>query len=196
MSTNLWRYSLYTRANGDVIGGPEKNIPLPFNISTIIKSVGFMGGPGKSQSCMWVGPRLLLSTLHLFNWPAIHPTIEDCENVRKHKIAFSVEIEVSAKILCEYSPRVLLVAFNVDHDLGIFKLQDEYPDRQDFIDVNWLMERDEAYHQGVAPESKAACIGFSSHVPENEAKLIKEQAAYKLSQHMPSAYHPVSCYWI
>jgi hypothetical protein len=75
----------------------------------------------------------------------------------------------------------LLVAFNVDHDLGIFKRQDEYTDRQDFIDVNWLMEWDEAYHQSVAPESKAACIGFSSHVPENEAKLIKQQAAYKLS---------------
>ena len=64
MSLQQWKENCYTRANGDVIGA---NVSFPFDMNKIVRSTAVIRGPGGSQSGLWVGPRLLLSTLHLQN---------------------------------------------------------------------------------------------------------------------------------
>lgn len=41
--------------------------------------------------------------------------------------------------------RVQLVAFDIENETGLFKLQDKYADQQNFIDVKWMLERDEVF---------------------------------------------------
>jgi hypothetical protein len=75
-----------------------------------------------------------------------------------------------------------LVAFDIDNDLGLFKLQGQYPDQQDFVEISWILERDEAYNNQLPVASKAACCGYSAAVSEEDSKHIQQQAAHHLSK--------------
>ena len=70
------------------------------------------------------------------------------------RAAFAVEGEISRHVLTKYSPHAQLVAFDINNDLGIFRLQNQYPDQKDFVDINWLLEREEAYHNQLPVEEK------------------------------------------
>lgn len=150
-----------------------------------------MASPTKTQPGFWVGPRLFLSTLHFHNWIGEFASINECEQFRQTDVSFTVESEISQTILSEYSPRVQLIAFNVDNDVGLFKLQDKYADQKNFVNIDWIMERDDVYSHQLPTGAKAACCGFSGAISEFQSKQVQDQAAHHLSQ-MPVAF--VSCY--
>lgn len=152
-----------------------------------------MAHRGASQSGFWVGPRLFVSTLHFHTWIGPRASLGECEQFRQSGVTFPVESEISRQLITEYSPRAQLVAFDIDNDLGLFKLQDQYPDQKDFVEISWILERDEAYDNQLPVASKAACCGYSAAVSETDSKHIQDQAAHHLSQ-VPVA--AVSFYWI
>lgn len=165
-----------------MIGAAQNQIPLPPNINVIIRSTGVMAHRGTTQSGFWVGPRLFVSTLHFHTWSGPCASLNECEQFRQSEIAFPVENEISRQLITKYSPRVQLVAFDIDNDLALFKLQGQYPDKKDFVDISWILERDEAYNNQLPVASKAACCGYSGAVSEEASKQIQNQAAHHLSK--------------
>lgn len=111
-----------------------------------------------SQSGVWIGPRHILSTLHFYPWIHNLPSHSICDEFRQRGVAFAVENEISQEIIDEYSPRVRLVGFDIDNDIGIFKLEDNYSDQTDFIDYQWIIERDEICQHDSHIESEAMCV--------------------------------------
>ena len=90
--------------------------------------------------------------------------------------------EISSRAICEYSSRVELLAFNIENDIDIYKLQNQYSNRNNYIDVGWIMNRNEACHNQLSAGVKAACCGFSGLLFEEELKQIQNQAAHHLDQ--------------
>lgn len=139
---------------------------------------------------MWVSPRLLISSLDFHGWITGDPSQIECERARDLGISFAVENEISEKLLSEYSPRVQLVAFDVENEFGIFKLQDQYADRKDFIDIRWMLEYDEACSQqnlNLEPGTNAACVGYSAIISEDDSKTVLDQANRQL-WHLPISH--------
>ena len=155
-------------------------MPLPFNIGVVVRSTGVMANGAISQSGFWVGPRLFFSTLHFHHWIGNFASANECDQFRLTGVAFPVETEISRQVLSQYSPRVQLVAFNLDNDMGLFRLQDHYPDQSNFIDISWLLERDDAFSNQLPVGSKAACCGFSATVSAEGSRKIQDQAAHQL----------------
>jgi hypothetical protein len=165
-----------------VIGAAQNQLPLPPNIDVVVRSTGVMANGAKSQSGFWVGPRVFLSTLHFHDWIGTFASLGECELFKQAGVVFSVESEISRQVLTQYSPHVQLIAFNIDNDMGLFRLQDHYPDQSNFIDINWLLERDDAFSNQLPVESKAACCGYSAAVSAEESREIQDQAAHHLSK--------------
>ena len=180
--TSTWQATFYTRSNGDVVGAAESQIGLPFNMDTIVRSACSMKSVQKSQSGFWVGPRLILSTLHFHNWMGAFATNGEVEMFRQQGVSFAVENEVSQEIVGEFSPRVQLVAFDTDNDIGLFKLQDQYPNQTNYIDYNWLLDRDELCQLNIPHSVKAACIGYSGKLSDEDARIVENEAAKQLGK--------------
>lgn len=194
-TTSGWRNTLSVRSNGDVIGAKENRVPLPPNAALVMRSTGVMTGffnNASAQSCFWVGPRLLLSTLHFNKWTHTDPTTYECDGFLQNAIPLHVETEISTKLLGKLSPTVRLISFSVENDIGLFKLDDTFPDRQDYIDYHWLIERDELVQQDIAPRTKATCVGFSSEIAEAEAIDIGREVMQDLNRQIPQAAVSVS----
>ncbi|KAK3172998.1 hypothetical protein OEA41_006326 [Lepraria neglecta] len=179
-----WRQTHYTRACGDVIGTRESNILLPFNMSQIVKSVAVMSSAHMTQTAIWVGPRLLLSTLHLHHWVQALPSNEECDLVRKTGQTFDVESESCSHVLSVHSPKVQLLQFSAEDDIGIFKLQDCYPPRSDWVNPDWLMERDDAYRHDLNVGRKVACVAYNGKISEGDTRKIKDEAAIQLQKNL------------
>ena len=133
-----------------------------------------MAHRGATQSGFWVGPRLFVSTLHFHTWIGPRASFNECEQCRKSGAAFPVESEISRQLITESSPGAQLVAFDIDNDLALFKLQDQYPDQKDFVDISWILKRDEACNNQLPVESKAACCGYNAAVSEEDSKHIQD----------------------
>ena len=161
---------------------PESNIPMPFNMSQIVKSVAVMSSAYMTQTAIWIGPRLLLSTLHLRHWIQGLPSNEECELVRQSGQTFDVETEICSQVLSAHSPKVQLVEFSAEDDIGIFKLQGGYSPRSDWVSPDWLMERDEAYRQNLMAGRKVACVAYNGKIKEGDARRIKDEAAIQLQK--------------
>jgi len=189
-----WRETHYTRACGDVIGTPESNIPLPFNMSQIVKSVAVMSSAHMTQTAIWIGPRLLLSTLHFHHWVQGLPSNEECDLVRKTGQTFDVETEICSQFLSVHSPKVQLLEFSAEDDIGIFKLQDRYPPRSDWVNPDWLMERDDAYRQDLNAGRKVACVVYNGKISEGDTRKIKDEAAIQLQKNLQQFAFSVSLY--
>lgn len=187
-----WRETFYTRARGDIIGADDAKIPQPHNLKQIIRSVAVLQSRKMSQSALWVGPRFLISALHLFNWPGNVPTTQQCELLRLDGTTFHVESEITSSILSSNSPKVQLIAFSAENDLGVFKLQDQYPPSSDWIDLDLLMDRDEAAQMNIRSGSKVACIGYSGQIDTLDAKQITWEMAIQLRHKVPAASFEVS----
>ena len=139
---------------------------------------------------MWVSPRLLISSLDFHGWIKGVPSHIECEMFRDLGITFAVENEIPEKLLSEYSPRVQLAAFDVENEIRIFKLQDQYADQQYFIDIRWMLECDGARSQqniNLEPGTNAACVGYSRMISEDDSKTVLDQAIHQL-WHLPIPY--------
>ena len=134
------------------------------NISQIIKSVAVLSSHSQSQSGIWVGPRLLISTLHLYEYIQGFPSHQECSFIKEKGILFGVESEISSQVLSSHSPKLRLIAFDIEHDIGLFKLVEEYPPNPVWADPKWIVERDEVPELGLKPGRKAACVGYNGHV--------------------------------
>lgn len=164
---------------------------LPFNFSQIIKATAVMSSQSKSQSAIWISPRLLLSTLHLYDWNRDDPSFEECERLRIDGETFSVENEISSQVLSKYLPKVQLVRFDVERDIGIFKLQDQFSSSSAFANPDWILE----YDQLDNPElkgAKVACIGYSSKISETDARNVQYAAWIQLQQNIQGLVLSVS----
>ena len=187
-----WRQTHNTRACGEVIGAPDSNIPLPFNMSQVVKSVAVMSSAHMTQTAVWIGPRLLLSTLHFHHWVQGLPSNEECELFRKSGQTFDVETESCSQVLSTHSPKVQLLEFSAEDDIGIFKLQDCYPPRSDWVSPNWLMERDDAYRHDLKAGRKVGCVAYNGNIYEGDARRIKDEAAIQLQKTLPQSAFLVS----
>lgn len=94
----------------------------------------------------------------------------------------AVETEISREIIGDHSPRVQLIAFDIDNDVGLFKLHDSYADQKNFINIDWIMERDDAYSTRLQFGVAAACCGYSESLSELQSEKIQLHAAQHLSQ--------------
>ena len=161
-------------------------------MSQIVKSVAVMSSTQMTQTAIWVGPRVLLSALHLYHWVQGVPSTEECDLVRKTGQVFNVESEICSQVLSSHSPKVQLVEFSIEDDIGIFKLQDCYPPRPDWVDPDWLLDRDDAYIKKLSAGRKVACVGYSGKISEEDAKKIKNEAAIKLQENLQQSAFSVS----
>ena len=157
--------------------GAEKNeIPIPFNMGCIVKSVAIMKSPYMTQTAVWIAPRFLIATLHLYHWRHGKPTVKECESVREDGDIFLVESEITAQILSEDSPKVQLLAFDVDDDIGIFHLMDGYPSSTNYIDPAWIIERDMIQQMNLPLGRKVACLGYNGRVDNDDVEAIMKEA--------------------
>lgn len=97
-------------------------------------------------------------------------------------MSIAIETEISREIIDEFSPHVQLIAFDVDNDIGLFKLQDKYAGQKNFINIDWILKRDDAYFTQLQVEVTAACCGYSGMLSELQSKQVQNQAAHHLSQ--------------
>jgi hypothetical protein len=163
-------------------------------MSNVVKSVAVMSNKVMTQTAIWVGPRLLLSTLHFRHWIRDQPSHEECELVRKMGETFNVESEICSQVLSEFSPKVQLVEFSAEHDLGLYKLQDHYPSRTEYLDPNWLMECDEAYRANLEDGRNVACVVYSSKISHEDVTEVMKQAAIQLQRTLSQFITQVSLY--
>ncbi len=91
----------------------------------------------------------------------------------------SIENEISSKLLSQFSPKVALVAHNIQNDLGLFRLLDQYPPSRNWIDLNWIMDRDELYNSQMHHEQQIGCIGYSNSLSDEDTKKVKDEAEIK-----------------
>ena len=189
-----WQDTFFTRAAGDVIGARESGIPLPPKLERIVRNVGVMRSNLMTQTCFWIGPRLLMSTLHFHDWIQGYPSSEECQLIIKSGRTFDVENEISAQTLSQYSLKVRLLAYSADDDIGFFGLLEEYPSRTEFVDPGWLMERDVVYNQDLSTGRAVACVGYSSRVHQDDARRIKEEAARQLQTSLQQVVTSVSLF--
>ena len=187
-----WRATNYTRASGDVIGATESAIPLPWNASQIIRSVAVMSGSTMTQSALWIGPRLLLSTLHIHTWVQGFPSEEECKLLHQSGTTFDVETEISSQVLGKFSPKVRLIVWSAENDVGIFQLLPQFASQTEYINIDWLMEPEELYNQNLSPGRRAACIGYNGSLSKDLAKQVKHEASRELSKNLPHASFVVS----
>ncbi|KAL9605695.1 MAG: hypothetical protein Q9179_001115 [Wetmoreana sp. 5 TL-2023] len=180
-----WRQTLFTRASGEVVGAAELKVPAPDNLEKIIRSVCVMARGKMQQTAMWVGPRLLLSALQFQEWVTPVPSDAELDVWVNNHVLFSVESEICSQSLSEFSPKVRLVAHSGPDDLGLFRLQDDYPPRREWIDVEWLWDRDQLYQQNPTKGTKVACIGYSSRIDGDDAKAVGNIAAISLQSILP-----------
>lgn len=177
-----WQRTFYTRACGAVIGAKEGGLPLPVNMSQVVKSVAVMSSSHRTQSALWVGPRLLLSSLNLHPRISGLPTNEEVRRYCGHGLKFAVESEISSQLLsAAHSPQVYLVAFSAQDDLGIFRLVDEYPDREDWVNPYWLIERDDCAGD-VGGGRMVACVGYSDRISDTDRNRVKAEATLQLRE--------------
>ena len=59
---------------------------------------------------------------------------EECESNRKTGQTFDVESEISSQVLSAHSPKVQLLDFSAEIDIGIIRLQDRFASRENFVD--------------------------------------------------------------
>lgn len=147
-----------------------------------------------TQTAIWVGPRLLLSTLHFRHWIQDQPSHEECELVRKMGETFNVESEICSQVLSEFSPKVQLVEFSAEHDIGLYKLQDHYSSRTEYLDPNWLMELDEVYRVNLEDGRNIACVGYNSKISPEDATEVMKQAAIQLQRTLSQSTTKVNLY--
>lgn len=145
-----------------------------------------------AQTAIWVGPRLLLSTLQFRHWIQDQPSHEECELVRKIGETFNVESEICSQVLSEFSPKVQLVEFSAEHDIGLYKLQDHFPSRTEYLNPDWLMECDEAYSANLEDGRSIACVGYNSKISHEDATEVIKQAAIQLQRTLPQFATQVS----
>ena len=145
-------------------------------MGSIVRSVAVMKSRYMTQSALWVGPRLLISTLHLYHWQLGEPTTEECELVRKAGHAFEVESEITAQILTDTSPKVQLIAFDIDADIGVFRLMDKYRPSPNHIDPDWLVETNRVRDINLTIGRKVACLGYNGQIDATDAEAVKAEA--------------------
>ena len=149
-------------------------------MGTFVKAVCAMSGKYMTQSGLWVGPRLLLSTLHIHTFVQGIPSRGECELIRQSGQTFDVESEISSQVLSTHSPKVQLLDFSAEDDIGIFRLQDSFTPRENFVDPEWLMERNEVYNNHLPPGSNVGCLGYNSRISDDDKRRVTEIAASKL----------------
>ena len=162
-------------------------------MGNIVRSVAVMSSSVMTQSAIWVGPRLLLSALHFRQWIQDKPSYEECLLVQETGEKFIVESEISSQVLSEFSPKVELFGFNAEHNIGIYRLLDEYPARTEYLDPDWLIEGKEiggAYLEG----RNVACVGYNSKISPEDAIDVVEQAAIQLERTLPQSRTKLSLY--
>jgi hypothetical protein len=162
-------------------------------MGNIVKSVAVMSSSVMMQTAIWVGPRLLLSALHFRHWIQHQPSREECELVQKMGETFSVESEITSQVFSEFSPKVKLIEFSAEHDVGLYRLLDDYPARTEYLDPNWLLEGDEirgAYLDG----QNVACVGYNSKISSEDAKEVVARAAIKLERTLQQSITQLSLY--
>ena len=95
---------------------------------------------------------------------------------------FNVKSEISSQVVSEFSPKVQLFEFSAEHDIGLYKLQDHYPSRTEYLDPNWLMECDEVYKANLEGGQNVACVVYNSKISHEDATEVMRQAAIQLQR--------------
>jgi hypothetical protein len=108
-------------------------------------------------------------------------TADDCEALVRNKIQYRVESETSTVYLSQESPKVLLVKYNIEADLGIFRLMDEFPARTSWIEIDRLMECDES-NKLLEKSQSMGCVGFNGEVEPGDINLVETAVRSELQR--------------
>ena len=152
-----------------------------------------MSGVYMIQTAIWIGPPSPV-TLYMPPWVSGLPSSEECDSIRRTGQTFAVESEICSQVLSAHSPKVQLLEHSTEDDIGIFELQDNYPSRSDWVNSDWLMERDHAYTSDLKAGRKVACVGHSGKVGEDDVRKIKREAAIRVHKGLPQSAALVSLY--
>lgn len=102
-----------------MIGATESELPVLFNMSQVVRSVAVMRSNTKTQSAVYIGPRLLLSALLFHDWFKREPKRGECQAVIESNQTIAVESEICSQVLSQHSLKVRLVSFDTENDVGI-----------------------------------------------------------------------------
>jgi hypothetical protein len=167
-------------------------IKIESDIRHVINSTASLRSPYVTQSGVWVGPRLLISALHMQNWNKVDsPSDEECELLSQQKVRYQVENEISTECLSGDSALVELIKFDVKSDLGIFRLVDEYAPRQSWVEIDNLMERDDS-HNLLVKGDVVGCIGFNGDIKSDDISLVQTAINSEISKNDIHVQNPVS----
>ena len=149
------------------MGLQKSDLPIPFNMDRVVRSVAVISSCKNTQSALWIGPRLLLSSLHnLVSNVGKDPTrwvLDD--GLRRHNYAFEVESEITSQVLCSFSPKVELLKYFLEDDLVIFSLPDEYPPNRNWVEPDWLMQHGDFVFQA---GRKVACVAYNVSISDTD----------------------------
>ena len=139
-----------------------------------------MSSSTSQQSALWVSERLLISALHMATWDDGYPTEKELVFLRESGQEFKLESKISAALLSETSPGVVLVGWDIPCDTGIFRLKDGYPLNKHYISTDWLLERNDTRFPNIKLNSRVGCISFNARVPEEITEHVKREVASTL----------------
>ena len=107
-------------------------------------------------------------------WLGEQPTQGELQIAVQRSLTYHVETEVSTQLLSQFSPIVHLIGFDINWDIGIFKLADGLPPQQYWVDPDWILEQDtiEPMTSGVP----VGCVGYCGEVTDDASKAIHEEA--------------------
>lgn len=139
------------------------------------------------ESGIRVGPRLVISTLHMHSW-INRPSSQECDLLIQNKSTHLVDNETSLELTSEEgSSHFELIGYNVASDLGIFRLKDGFQPHPEWIDIDNLMEEDEV-DTLISPGQMVGCVGFNGPVAPEDHHLVQFYLKAALSNNMWSEW--------
>ena len=177
-SNREWKNTFYTRSNGSVPGFKELGNPSPLNFERIVRSVAALQDESQ-QTALWIGPRHLISALHFQNFKSAPPYQYELDGFIGTGSNLEVESDISTVLLSDLSAKVILIAADGKNDLGLFELLPQFPPSKDWVELDWLMDRNEV-KDSYFPGGRVACVGFSSSLELADINAVRQGAQDQL----------------
>lgn len=162
-------------------------------MDTIVRSAVHMTSTTGAQSGFWVGPRLILSTLHIKEWKGKIASYEECEALRKSGEWIYVESEITSKVIdMQHSPVVQLIEYDVEADIGLFRLMDQYPPAHDWVRTSWMWERKEMHEFKTPDREWIACVGYNGRLTRFQKDHMGREWGFNIRRERPDIADIVS----
>ncbi|KAL8995128.1 MAG: hypothetical protein Q9169_005071 [Polycauliona sp. 2 TL-2023] len=169
-----------TRWRTDLHGGilfSENDLPTPVTLPQIVRATAMVSSKYMTQSALRVGERILLSTLDFHHWLSDTPSADEvqlfCDTYQLFRIEDKVEVNPPSD---GQSVNATLVAYSIDNDLGIFRMQDPHETHEHSIPIDWLLEREAPIWNNILqPARRVGCIAYNARTEDRFAEEVQQQ---------------------